>query len=193
MFPFKNPSTQYSQNYFTSAMITIISGTNRVDSRSIQIARFCQQLLEAKNQPTSLIDLIELPQDFLFKSLAGDSSSDPFFGPMQQEIAKNDKFLFITPEYNGSFPGVLKTFIDGMNYPSPFKGKKCALIGLSSGIQGAVLAMSHLTDIFNYLEMSVLAIKPKLAQIETKMKDGKLTDPFYIQLLEEQADALIGF
>ena len=67
------------------------------------------------------------------------------------------KFVFITPEYNGSFPGVLKAFIDGMRYPGTFEGKKCALVGLSAGNQGAALAMSHLTDIFNYLGMNVLA------------------------------------
>ncbi|MEM9340295.1 MAG: NAD(P)H-dependent oxidoreductase [Bacteroidota bacterium] len=174
-------------------MITIISGTNRTDSRTIKISQFCQELFQEKNQEASLIDLADLPQDFLFKSLAPDSASDQLFKPMHEEIAKNEKFLFVVPEYNGSFPGVLKTFIDGMSYPSPFKGKKCALVGLSSGIQGSVLAMSHLTDIFNYLEMSVLAIKPKLSKIDTKMEAGKLTDPFYIKLLKEQADALIRF
>ena len=40
--------------------------------------------------------------------------------------------------------------------------KKAALVGISSGVQGAGLALSHLTDIFNYCGMHVLAQKPKL-------------------------------
>lgn len=174
-------------------MITIISGTNRVNSRTIKIARIYQEILRSKQQDTSLIDLVDLPEKFLFSSLAKSGENHHLFELLQEQVAKNDKFLFVTPEYNGSFPGALKTFIDGMDYPSPFKGKKCGIVGISTGIQGAVLAMSHLTDIFNYLEMNVLALKPKLSRIDTKMKGDSITDPLYMQLLEEQADALIRF
>ena len=174
-------------------MITIISGTNRKDSRTVKIARFYEEILKSKNMETSFIDLVDLPENFLFSALDKSGKDHHLFESLQEQVANNDKFLFVTPEYNGSFPGALKTFIDGMDYPGPFKGKKCGLVGLSTGIQGAVLAMSHLTDIFNYLEMNVLALKPKLSQIDKKMDGDKLTDPWYIQLLEEQADELIHF
>ena len=86
----------------------------------------------------------------------------------QNQIDQCEKFVFITPEYNGSFPGVLKAFIDGMRFPGTFEGKKCALVGISAGTQGGALAMSHLTDIFNYLGMTVLANKPRLPLLEYK-------------------------
>ena len=174
-------------------MITLISGTNRKNSSTKKIALFYEQLLKAKNQETSLIDLKELPDDFISSALYENAGKNQIFNKLQDQVDACDKFIFITPEYNGSFPGVLKAFIDGLRYPGTFKGKKCALVGISSGIQGAALALSHLTDILNYMEMNVLAQKPKLALIDTKMEGEKLTDPLYIQLLNEQADALIGF
>ena len=76
-----------------------------------------------------------------------------------EKIQSCDKFVFVVPEYNGSFPGVFKAFVDGLKYPASFKDKKCALVGISSGTQGGALALSHLTDIFNYLGMNVLALK----------------------------------
>jgi len=97
------------------------------------------------------------------------------------------------PEYNGSFPGVLKTFIDGLKYPEGVRDKKAALVGISSGVQGGVFAMSHLTDIFNYLGMHVFALKPKLAAIERNFIDGKITNTLYNQLINTQIDKFIEF
>ena len=109
-------------------------------------------------------------------------------------MSQAQKYVFIVPEYNGSFPGVLKTFIDGLEYPNTFKNKKCALVGLSSGVQGGGLALSHLTDIFNYCGMNVLALKPKLARIEAHIDgDFQITNNLYMQLLKEQAEKFIEF
>ena len=66
-------------------------------------------------------------------------------------------------------------------------------MGVSSGVQGAGLALSHLTDIFNYCGMHVLAQKPKLAKIEANMEKGKITNTLYQTLLEEQVNEFIGF
>ena len=53
--------------------------------------------------------------------------------------------------------------------------------------------MSHLTDIFNYLGMHVLALKPKLIRINGKMEGGKITDETYVKRLKDQAKAIIEF
>jgi chromate reductase, NAD(P)H dehydrogenase (quinone) len=53
--------------------------------------------------------------------------------------------------------------------------------------------LSHLTDIFHYLGMHVLALKPKLAKIEQNMSDNLLTNRLYVELLQTQADMLLEF
>jgi hypothetical protein len=53
--------------------------------------------------------------------------------------------------------------------------------------------MSHLTDIFHYLGMHVLALKPKLAKIEQNMSDNLLTNGLYVELLHTQAEMLLDF
>ena len=55
------------------------------------------------------------------------------------------------------------------------------------------MAMSHLTDIFNYLGMHVLALKPKLIRINGKMENGKISDESYLKRLKDQAQAIIDF
>ncbi|MEL6607264.1 MAG: NAD(P)H-dependent oxidoreductase, partial [Bacteroidota bacterium] len=103
------------------------------------------------------------------------------------------KYVFIVPEYNGSFPGVFKAFIDGLQFPNTFKDKKCALVGVSKGPQGASFAMSHLTDIFHYLRMHVYPLKPRLAGIRDGQLASVLTNQQYVQLLDEQATGIINY
>ncbi|MBV6646109.1 MAG: NAD(P)H-dependent oxidoreductase [Cyclobacteriaceae bacterium] len=175
-------------------MISIICSTNRTNAVSKTISRIYQDILAKENAESILIDLADLPGDFIISALYENSGKNPAFNPIRQQMKKSEKFVFIVPEYNGSFPGVLKAFIDGLEFPSTFCHKKCALVGLSSGVQGGGLALSHLTDIFNYCGMHVLANKPKLAQIEDHLSsEGYIKSEGYQKRLEKQAKELIQF
>ncbi|MFY0599085.1 MAG: NAD(P)H-dependent oxidoreductase [Cyclobacteriaceae bacterium] len=175
-------------------MITIVCSTNRTDSVSSKISRQYSHILDEKGVANQIIDLKNLPQDFIVSALYENSGKNKIFNPFRKIMKESEKFVFVVPEYNGSFPGVLKAFIDGLEYPGTFKNKKCALVGLSSGIQGAGLALSHLTDIFNYCGMNVLAQKVKLASIEANTDNElNITNELYLQLLHEQADLLLKF
>ncbi|MEZ4903089.1 MAG: NAD(P)H-dependent oxidoreductase [Spirosomataceae bacterium] len=72
-----------------------------------------------------------------------------------------DKYVFIVPEYNGSFPGALKVFIDGLGYPSELLHKSSFGRYFRWSARGA-LALSHLIDVFNYLGMNTLAQRVKI-------------------------------
>ena len=174
-------------------MITLVSGTNRPNSVTRQIVDIYQQMLSDRNIPSQIIDLVDMPDDFIASALYSKSGKNLDFNPIRQQMLDAEKYVFFVPEYNGSFPGILKTFIDGLAYPQTFKGKKCAMVGISSGVQGSVLAMSHLTDVFNYSKMHVLAEKPKLLKIENHLKNGKLINPLFKSLLEEQIESFLAF
>ncbi|UII27280.1 NAD(P)H-dependent oxidoreductase [Fulvivirga maritima] len=173
--------------------IIIICSTNRVDSMSYQISLLYQEVLKDMNVESEILDLKELPSDFAFSALYENSGQNHDFNPFREVMLENNKFVFIVPEYNGSFPGVLKTFIDGLQFPDSFTDKKCAMVGVSSGIQGGGMALSHLTDIFNYCGMHVLAQKPKLSHIDKHFQDGSMVNELYSTLIKEQAEKLIKF
>lgn len=175
----------------TRSMITIISGTNRDDSVSSLISNYYSQILEKKGQKNQILDLATLPRDFVYSALYENTGKNEEFNALQSIIDQSEKFVFIIPEYNNSFPGVLKAFIDGLRYPGSFAGKKGALVGISSGNQGAGLALSHLTDILNYLGMFIMPLKPKLSKIEKNISENDISNPLYMSLLEEQAEQLI--
>ena len=63
-------------------------------------------------------------------------------------IRAADAVLFVTPEYNGSIPGVLKNAVDWASRPtpatSPLANKPVAVIGASTSMFGAVWAQAEL-------------------------------------------------
>lgn len=174
-------------------MITIVVGTNRQEALSRVLADIYQTLLTEQSAPCQIVDLHALPDDFLSTALYENNGQNDVVNRLGDRLAASDKVVFIIPEYNNSFPGVLKMFIDAMPYPSLLQGKKCALVGLSAGVQGGALALSHFTDVLNYLGAHVLAAKPKLAFIQQHLQEDVLTNKLYRALLEEQVQQLITF
>ncbi len=174
-------------------MICVIACTNRPNSNSLKISEYYIKLLQKHGVACTLIDLNTLPESYLFSALYHNQGKDSVFNSIKAKIAAAEKFVFVVPEYNGSFPGVLKAFIDGLDYPASFKNKKGALLGISSGVMGGSLALSHLTDILNYLGMHVLASKPRITRIEKTFIDGKINDPIVKDLIELQVKDLLAF
>lgn len=103
-----------------------------------------------------------------------------------------DKLIFVVPEYNGGFPGILKAFIDAC--PSNvFYGKKAGLIGLSAGRSGSLRAMDQLTNVLNYLQVNVYFAKPKLSGIDDLVKSEELVDTESLDILKKHASGFIEF
>lgn len=174
-------------------MITIVAGTNRPDSKTIQVAEFYQRLLAIHNVESQILDLADLPNDFVFSALYHNSGKNEQFNTLRTMMEAAEKFVFVVPEYNNSFPGVFKAFIDGLSYPNALIHKKCALVGLSDGVQGNALGLSHLTDVLNYLGMNVLAQKVRIPFMNKNFDQGKITDNFINQLIDEQARLFLKF
>jgi len=173
--------------------LVLISTTNRPNSYSLAITRTYQQLLEAQKISSVIIDLAQLPANFIQAALYDRLGEQEEFNQIAEPIGTGQKFVLIVPEYNGSFPGVLKAFIDGLNYKTSFRGKKVGLVGISSGAGGAAIAMSHLTDIFHYLGAEVMHFKPKLTGIDLYLKNEKLDHPPYLAALENHIRNMLAF
>lgn len=166
-------------------MITVISATNRPNSSSLKIAKNYVQLMEKQGVKYKLFSLESLPKDFIVTDLYNNRSEN-FQQLLDEFIIPAQKFVFIVPEYNGSFPGILKTFIDAI-HPDINRGKKVALVGVSSGRAGNLRGIDHLTGILHYLGMHILPNKQPISNILTLLnEDGTLNDVNTIKVLEKQ-------
>lgn len=148
--------------------ITVISGTNRPNSNTEIIARFCEKLLQNEGLNVKFLSLQQLPQSIAFTEMFGKRT--PEFDAMINEYIENtDKFLIVSPEYNGSFPGLLKTLIDAV-HPKFWNHKKAGLIGVADGRAGNLRGIDQLTLILNYLKINVHHNKLPISQV-TKLID----------------------
>ncbi|QNL50438.1 NAD(P)H-dependent oxidoreductase [Olivibacter sp. SDN3] len=173
-------------------MITIIAGTNRKNSYSLKVANYYQQQLDKKGLGSEILSLEDLPDNFIVSDLYGARSEA--FQPIQNRITATTKFIFIIPEYNGSFPGVLKILIDGCLFPDSFVGKKAALVGISSGKYGNIRGVEHFTGICHYLQLHILPIRIHIPYIKQEINDDiTFHKEDTLKFTDQQIEAFIRF
>ena len=173
-------------------MTTIISGTNRKNSRTYLLSTYYQKILTELGHKSTIFSLDELPIDIINTDLYGQRSKG--FEPIQKLITATNKFIFVIPEYNGSFPGVLKTFIDCCEFPISFSGKKAALVGHSSGKYGNIRGIEHFTGICHYIGLEVLPLKIHISQIALELNaDGEIFREDTVKFIKQQAEKFLKF
>ena len=171
-------------------MITVISGTNRPEALTPSIAHQYFKIIGHRYpaMPTRFIDLRDLPGDFTGRAYASESP----IAQMQETIDQSSHLAWIFPEYNGSFPGVLKFFLDGLRYPDTLPGKKGTMMALGAGRQGGALAMSHLNDILAYMGMFIGPLRIRVPRVYELLDASQtLTDKELVSLMEAQIDQLV--
>jgi chromate reductase len=173
-------------------MLTIIAGTNRPGSSTLKLARYYHKRLVEKGVEAAILSLEDLPENLLKTDLYGKRSEA--FKPIQAQIDASEKFIFIIPEYNGSFPGALKILMDACDFPQSFFDKKAALVGISSGKYGNIRGVDHFTGVCNYLNMHVLSLKLHIPFIRKEIDgENNLTQEDTIKFTEEQLDRFLKF
>lgn len=130
-------------------MITLISGTNREGSRSLQLTRYLDSLYQAEGIQTRLLDLAQLPADLIQPTVYGEKP-DVFKSDFIEPVIQSKGLHLIVAEYNGSFPGILKYFIDLLPFPDAFEGRPVAFTGVAAGQYGALRAVEQLQQVFAY-------------------------------------------
>ena len=170
----------------------IISATNRPGSSTLKVAKYYQTQLRQKGVEAGLLSLSELPDNIIKTDMYGQRSAE--FQVIQELINKTEKFLFIIPEYNGSFPGVLKVFIDACNFPESFYDKKAALVGISSGKYGNIRGIDHFTGVCHYMHLNVMPLKLHIGAIKTELNnESELFKEDTLKFTNEQLDKFIRF
>jgi chromate reductase len=179
-------------------MITVISGTNRKGSRCKVFAQqyhtFLQELLP--DEEVKFLALEDMPHNWPAADMY--SEQHPELSAIQDEfILPARGFVFVSPEYNGSFPGALKFFIDACSvreYARNFKGKKAALVGVATGRAGNLRGMSHLAGVLNYLGTITMPDQLPISRIgEFMNKEGAITDQPTLAVMKAHADEFSRF
>jgi NAD(P)H-dependent FMN reductase len=120
--------------------VLVLLGSLRAASINRQLAELAVETAPDGVSLQLFDRLGELP--FYNEDIDNDDVAEPV-AALRAAAADADAALVITPEYNGSIPGVLKNAIDWLSRPfgdSALKGKPAAVIGGSFGQYGGVWA-----------------------------------------------------
>ena len=163
----------------------IIAGTNRPESRTRKIADFYRNTLIIKG--------IE-PEMVLLEGMDLNRRSPELEVLEARVLIPAEKLIFILPEYNGSYPGALKTMIDLLDYKKVWQGKKALLTGIATGRAGNLRGLDHLTASLQYLQVVVHPNKIPISQIHTLMDEqGILVDEGTKKTIVRQVEEFISF
>ena len=179
-------------------MITVISGSNRKDSECLQFAKkFHEMLSTSTEEQVKLLALENIPHDWFFPEMyVKENQASSLQGIQDEFMIPASRFLFVTPEYNGSIPGALKLFLDACSvraYSETFNWKKAALAGVASGRAGNLLGLDHLAAVLNHLGVITLPNRLPISRINSLMEGQEIIDAGTLGAMESHIKQFLEF
>lgn len=166
-------------------MITVLSGTNRKDSMTLKVARHYYNEIKKQENNVQLVSLENLPVW---------ERSEALLKIEQEILIPSEKFIFVMPEYNGSFPGILKLLIDNTDIKKVWWYKKAAMVGVADGRGGNLRGIEHMTNILHYLRMNVLYNKIPLSKINEEVNEnGEIIIPATALAITNQINEFLKY
>lgn len=126
----------------------IIAGTDRPGSSTLKLAQYVQGIYKNLGEDVEIIDLAEAKEHLHRGPHYG--KDDLGMKIYLDKILHSEGLIVVTPEYNGSMPGILKYFIDHLKFPESFEYRPVCFVGLSAGMFGGLRPVEHLQQIFGY-------------------------------------------
>ena len=131
---------------------------NSSTRKSLQVA-----LRGASNEgaSTELVDLRDYVLPFAGSGWSPETYPD--VARLNGLVRAADAIIWATPEYHGSFSGVLKNALDLGGFEE-YQGKMIALVGAAGGSIGAINALGHLRTVARQLHAWVLPAQVSVAR-----------------------------
>lgn len=165
--------------------IPVILGTTRKGRMSANAARFVLgRLLKRDGVTTELIDIAELnlPVDD-----AGEAVKDPRFSAAMERA---DAIVIVTPEYNHSFPGLLKHVLDSCL--KEYIHKAAGIVGVSAGVFGGARAIENVQPVLRELGLVSIFWDVNFGSVGRAFDaNGQLLDNAYIGRTDKFLNELI--
>jgi chromate reductase len=100
---------------------------------------------------------------------------------LRAQVAAADTVVFVTPEYNGTIPGLLGNAIDWLSrpydgQPSVLRGKPVVAVAASPGGVGGVRALVSLRTVLGNAGAEVLDVTLSVPEVHVRLDEGSLDD-----------------
>lgn len=142
--------------------LVAFAGSHRQGSFNVQLIQAAAEIARAQGAEVDVIDLGALPMPIFDQDVeaAGTPEQATEF---KRRLMAADGFLISSPEYNSSYPALLKNVIDWASRPAEgesmlaaFTGKSCGLLAASPGGLGGLRVLPQLRTLMSNLGMFVV-------------------------------------
>lgn len=164
-------------------MLLVLSGTNRPNANTRKVAlrslKYAEEAWKMGGDSRldlkpHFLDLGKLRED-IFSTNSYGEKPEWFVKEFQEPVLAASGMVVVTPEYNGSFPGVLKYFIDMLKFPESLVGAPICFVGVAAGQFGALRSIEQLSMIFAYRNANIFGEKLYIPGVNSVIQeDGSL-------------------
>ena len=158
--------------------ILVMAGSARLGSIHRKLAREAVVELRAAGIDATFADLREYPMPIYDGDLEADGGLPAGAKALKELARASDGYVIATPEYNGSYPALLKNALDWISRPEPgegplevFRGKVAGILAASPGPGGGKRVLKQLREL---LEMMRVRVIPE--ELSFPKANGELTD-----------------
>ncbi|WP_229397753.1 NADPH-dependent FMN reductase [Micromonospora okii] len=171
--------------------IGVVVGSTRPGRKAEAVARWVRDIAAQRGDAkVELLDLADHPLPRLNLPLppAMAPSDDPAVREWAARVASFDAYIFVTPEYNHSVPGVLKDAIDFLYHEWTNKAAGLVSYGVHGGTRAAehlrlVLAQVEVASVRSQVSLSLLTDFVNFAEFRPVPAQARLVDDMLNQVI----------
>lgn len=147
----------------TMNKVLVFAGSTRTDSFHRKLALEAVEELKAAGMEATFADLRDYPMP-LYDGDVETAQGLPEKARAFKELVKaHDAIVIASPEYNGSFPALVKNVIDWISRPegtetrlAAFREKRAVLLATSPGPGGGQRGLRHLRELLEMIGVTVI-------------------------------------
>ena len=147
----------------------IILGSIRIGRQSHRIAYYLEKKLRERGIDVIMIDLAEHPLPMMEEDNGRLRSPADDISIVGAKLKEADSMILVSPEYHGSFSGVLKNALDF--YWAEFKKKPIGVVTTGSGKMGGINASTQMQHVILSLGAYPLPTKLLIPEIQYAFND----------------------
>lgn len=147
----------------------IILGSIRIGRHSHRIAYYLENEMRQKGMDVIMIDLAEHPLPMMEEDNGRLRSPADDISIIGTQLKEADAMILVSPEYHGSFSGVLKNALDF--YWAEFKKKPIGVVTTGSGKMGGINASTQMQHVILSLGAFPLPTKLLIPEVQHAFND----------------------
>lgn len=146
----------------TSPSLLIFAGSTRAQSWNRRLAQVAADMARQQGAQATVLELADFDVPMYNADLESQGTPDAVLR-LKAIFHAHPAWIVCSPEYNGSYTGLLKNTIDWVSSPvkghpewssglKPFTGKVVGLLSASPGALGGLRSLGHLTPLLMNLQ-----------------------------------------